>query len=295
MSAAKTFVKKSPTPMIDGTCFHDRETIARYFNYLLKEIGRAGRVFIFTDKMMYVSQSLRVETTLDKLLVEFAPHVENEEQVIEVLQSAGERFLKEIEPGTEYVNDDFDPSKVSLALMDRLQVVAMEEEMKKRRGEQRAPYEMPLTFRQFGELYLSPVIEVKQGTVPVTEIMCAAMDVEPNDLFDIGLSNLKSHFDVGDIHIETSSNGVRSIDSWNPPASSLFLLKEFWEEQERELGCPPALRIVTGDVIIFAPSTDEKAMAALGPKWDYASRIGEFPKPMSKETFIWSDGTFKVA
>lgn len=295
MNAAETFVSNSTSPMIDGTCFRDRSTIVRYLNHLLKQVGQAGKVFIFRDKMMYMSSSMRVETTLDRLLVDFATHVSSREEVIEVLKNAGDRFLKEIEPAKNCVNEDFDPAKVSLALMDQLQVKAMKEEMKLREGELRSSYEMPITFRQFGELYLSPVIEVPQGTVPVTEIMCAAMEVQPNDLYDIGINNLKHHVEAGDIRVETSPNGVRSIDSENPPASSLFLLKEFWEDQERELGSPPAIRIVTGDVIMFAPSQDAKAMAALGPKWDYGSRIGVFPKPMSKDTFIWSDGTFKVA
>lgn len=295
MDAAESFVIASKLPMNDGKCFEDRTTIARYFNYLLKEIGRAGKVFVFRGKMMYVSPTLRVETAMDEALEKFAPQVTSRQDVIEVLNRAGERFLREIEPSEGFVNEDFDPAKVSLALMDQLQVKMLEEDMKLRDGELRPSFEMPITFRQFGELYLSPVIEVDDRTVPVTEIMCAAMDVQPNDLYDIGLSNLKQHVDAGDIRVETSSSGVRSIDSENPPASALFLLKEFWEEQERELGSPPAIRIVTGDVIMFAPSEDEKAMAALGPKWDYGSKIGVFPKPLSKETFIWSDGTFKVA
>lgn len=295
MNAAQTFVINSTPPLIDGTCFQDRSTVVRYFNYLLTEIGRAGKVFIFRGTMMYVSPSLRVETSMDAALAEFAPHVTTQDEVIQVLDNAGRRFLKEIEPPHGFVNEDFDPTKVSLALMDQLQVRSMEDDMKSRNGDLRPSYEMPITFRQFGELYLSPVIEVPQGTVPVTEIICAAMDVQPNDLYDIGLNNLKHHVEAGDIHVETSPNGVRSIDSEKPPASALFLLNEFWEDQERKLGSPPAIRIVTGDAIMFAPSEDEKAMAALGPKWDYGSKIGVFPKPISKETFIWSDGTFKVA
>jgi hypothetical protein len=295
MNVAETFVIHSKPPMIDGTCFLDRSTIVRYFNHLLREIGRAGKVFIYRGKMMYVSPSLRVETTVDKVLANFAPHVTSQDEVIQVLDNAGSRFLNEIEPSQGYVNEDFDPTKVSLALMDQLQVKSMEQDLKMLGADLRPAIEMPITFRQFGELYLSPVIEVPQGTVPVTEIMCAAMEVQPNDLYDIGLNNLKHHVEAGGIHVETSPNGVRSIDCDHPPASSLFLSKEFWEDQERKLGSPPAIRIVTGDVIMFAPSQDEKAMAALGPKWDYGSRIGLFPKPMSKDTFIWSDGTFKVA
>lgn len=295
MNAAQTFVINSTPPLIDGTCFQDRSTVVRYFNYLLTEVGRAGKVFIFQGTMMYVSPSLRVETSMDAALAEFAPHVTTQDEVIQVLDNAGSRFLKEIEPPQGFVNEDFDPTKVSLALMDQLQVRSMEDDMKSRNGDLRPSYEMPITFRQFGELYLSPVIEVPQGTVPVTEIICAAMDVQPNDLYDIGLNNLKHQVEAGDIHVETSPNGVRSIDSEKPPASALFLLNEFWEDQERKLGSPPAIRIVTGDAIMFAPSEDEKAMAALGPKWDYGSKIGVFPKPISKDTFIWSDGTFKVA
>jgi hypothetical protein len=255
----------------------------------------ARKVFIYRGKMMYVSPSLRVETTVDKVLANFAPHVTSQDEVIQVLDNAGSRFLNEIEPSQGYVNEDFDPTKVSLALMDQLQVKSMEQDLKMLGADLRPAIEMPITFRQFGELYLSPVIEVPQDTVPVTEIMCAAMEVQPNDLYDIGLNNLKHHVEAGGIHVETSPNGVRSIDCDHPPASSLFLSKEFWGGSGEKAGlsaCDPHCHWRRDHVCAVA---GRKAMAALGPKWDYGSRIGLFPKPMSKDTFIWSDGTFKVA
>lgn len=296
MRSAEAFLATFDVEPTDGRCLEDRNTIVRYFNFVLKARDLTGRAFIYRDRLTFMAPSLTLEMPFDKSLQGLAPHIKNREDLVSTLEEVEKRFIAQAGRRQGHINDEFDPANVSLALVHRKQMEQMEHDIAADTTKQdRLAYEKPISFRQFGDLYLHPTIDALNVRVPVTEAICAAMDIEVNDLYEIGLENLRTHVKSGDLKVDTFGNGIRSIDSENPPASALFLLPEFWERQERKIGGPPALRLINGDVIMFAPSTDDSAMAALRENWDAGVRAGVFPKPMVDQTFIWSDGTFKVA
>ena len=292
MSKAAEFVDSFEPPLSDGSCLEDRMTVIGYLNFLIKGEGRPGRVVILGDDMVYVSPSLRIEMTTDRIVSALAGDVKSSDQLVQVLDSVGRRFMEQLDGQGKTVFRDFDKGSISLYLMNSSQVSRLETDMRDRNvGQTTAPYDMPIFLPHDGDLVLSPTIDILGNRVPVTEAICAAMGMEKNSLFEVGMANLAKLTGIVELDTRTLDSGVHVIESEMPPASSLMLSSSFWEKKTSELGSAPALRVINGDVIAFAPSGDRAAVEALTTGKGFIGGLGV--KPISNRIYVWSAGALQ--
>lgn len=268
-------------------------TVVDYFNDLLARLELPGEVCMLSGTMTYVSPGMTLEMSTDRMVANLADEVESPEQVAQVLNAVGQHFLREIGSQEPEPPIWFDASTIKLYLMSSEQVREMERLIAyERQSGPTLERDMPVTFHQYGALRLSPTIDVTGNRVPVTKAICEAMGIDRNELFDIGLANLAAEVENSELDIRVVANGVRVLESEDPPASSLFLLPAFWEKVEFELGSAPAVRTVNGDIIAYAPSDDPEAMAELASTHGLMDALGMTDAPISDRAFVWNGHGF---
>ncbi len=275
------FVEKHGVNLGNNEFLDDSKVIASFFEEVLQSKGLNAKVTVGPEMMLVIGDGIEMETTLHTTLTTFGQNAETVENMLLLLRTVGDAFLKNIQPS-------YDKRTVWLALMSAAQVDEMNADFKTRKdGSERPEDQMPILYRQTADLYVSPVIESSAGLVPVTERLCRTLGVGRNDLFDIGLDNLRDALGRGAISVSENADGLFSVHSVLPPAGALFLVPEFWNEQEQRIGAPPLVRIIHGDTLVFASSKGGRQ-----PKLAYRSERGTFTRPISDDVFIWNGRDF---
>jgi hypothetical protein len=271
------FVEKHGVDLRNINLFNDLEIVVSFFETVMRSSGVPVKVSIGPEMMHVIGSGIEMETTLHKTLQTYSQQAENAEDMRLLLQSVGAAFLNNMRP-------TYDGKTVWLALMNKAQIDVMNADFKTRAdGLDRPSDDLPILYRQNADLYVSPVIETEVGLLPVTERISRTLGVERNALFDLGLGNLRRKLAAGDLQVREDVNGLSSVHSVLPPAGALFLLPEFWNQQEERLGAAPIVRIIHGDTLVFASSK-----AARQPKLAYRTETGGFIKPISDDVFLWN-------
>lgn len=261
----------------------DPKIVESFFETVLAANGKTVTVSIGPETMTVVGSGIEMETNLHRTLVAYSEKAATREDILQLLQMVGDAFLKNMLP-------TLDRTRIQLAFMNKAQVDELNSSMEsKADGSPRADEDMPIFFRQFGDLYVSPIIDGDRR-LPLTERMCRTLGIERNDLFEVGLESLRSHYLAGGFKVEQTSAGVYAVNSDSPPASGLFLLKEFWDDQSKKLGAKPVVRIIHGDILMFTASKPNGPL----PIMRYQTPRGGVIKPISHETFRWEDDTFRI-
>jgi hypothetical protein len=289
VALAHRFANSTEASLEDGRCLMDRMTIVRYMNFLLSDKGLPGRVLVLGGHLVYKTPSLTLEMTTDVVLKRLAPSITTNEQVLLTLEKAGQAFLAQIETMLPANAGDFSRDKILLYLMHESQVRSLEKSLRERKPGV-PEHDMPVVFRQYGSMYLSPAIVADGRKIPVTEAICKVLGVHKNDIFDIGHETLVQERPP---EARTFKNGVNSIRDDDLPASALFFLGAFWDQVADRIGGNPVVRVTNGDLINFVKEGDRDAALAIGVGLDTMVKLGHQSVIVSDVLFRWDGSTFK--
>jgi hypothetical protein len=274
------FVAKHGIDLNNNSFLQNPELLADFFEGVLASVGKTVKVSIGPEVMRVIGSGIQMETSLYSQMVIFGQNIQTAEEMTMLLQKFGEAFVRNMTP-------TFERSAIWLAFMSREQVDEMNREFTSLKdGSERPADEMPIIYRQTAELFVSPVIESSAGLLAMTERMCRTLGISRNDPFDIGLENLRAALEGGRFSVEDKGDGLFAVHSVTPPGSGLFLLPEFWNEQQKTLGAAPVVRIIHGDTVVFASSNKRP------PAMVYRTEQGRMINPISAAILRWDGGEF---